>query len=301
MGPHLAPCTCLAAVFALSGAACAAARPAAGVAEMQGTTTAGDELAGWRHYDAGRRLVERGRTGEAVLEYGRAEDAFGDRYLVERSMAIYGRARALNLAGRCAEAYDAYHKYADFVRDHNPQSAKAALSVAESCQQVPADDAALTGVAVALRENDYERALALVERIQPTSRLSDAWRNYDLGAALVGLHRVDEALAAFETAEQRFDEAGEGARGAPLVEWSKARAFTDAGRCDDARRAYGAYARLVRQSNPTSVDWPSTPRRPAPESGPRGDERPRGRAGPRARLGGCQPGRLTTAARSLRR
>ena len=216
--------------------------------------TAGDELAGWRHYNEGKRLVDSGRTGEAVIEYGRAEDAFGDKYLVERSMAIYGRARALDLAGRCAEAYDAYHKYADFVSVSDPQSAKAAVSVAETCQQVPADDAALTGVTVALRENDYERALALVERIQPTSRLSDAWRSYDLGVALTGLRRTSEALAAFETAEQRFDQAGESARGAPLVQWSKARAFSEAGRCDDARRSYSAFARLVRPSDPKSAD-----------------------------------------------
>jgi hypothetical protein len=250
---QISPCALLAALFALSAAACGAARPSPGVAEMQGTT-AGDELAGWRHYDAAQRLSDRGRTAEAVVEYGRAETAFGDRYLVERSMAMYGGGRALDLAGRCAEAYGAYHRYADFVSITDPRSAKAALAVAGNCQQVPADDAALTGVTVALRESDYERALSLAERIEPTSRLADAWRNYDRGEALLGLLRTDEALVAFETAGQRFDEAGESARGLPLVQWSEARAFSEAGRCDEARRAYAAFARLVRASDPKSAD-----------------------------------------------
>ncbi len=162
----IAPVRCIAAAFALSATACGAARPSPGVAEMQGTT-AGDERAGWRHNDAGQRLADRGRTAEAVDEYGRAENAFGDRYLVERSMAMYGGARALDLAGRCAEAYDAYHRYADFVGASDPRSAKAALAVAGNCQQVPADDAALTGVTVALRENDYERALSWSNASRP--------------------------------------------------------------------------------------------------------------------------------------
>ncbi len=220
---------------------------------MQGKTS-GDEADGWRHYREGQRLVDDGRTREAAMEYRRAEDAFGDKYLVERSMAIYARARALDLAGRCTEAYDAYSDYADFVQVSDPASARAAMAVAATCQQVPADDTALTGVAVALRSSEYARALALVERIQPSSRLSDAWSQYDRGVALAGLHRTDEALGAFETAEQRFVEAGEAARGRPLVEWSVARALSEAGRCDDARRTFAAFARLVRESDPKSAD-----------------------------------------------
>ncbi len=239
--------------LALSTVGCGSVRPVEGVAEMQGKT-AGDEAEGWRHYNEGKRLVDGGRTREAEIEYRRAQDAFGDRYLVERSMAIYARARALDLAGRCPEAYDAYQEYADFVEVSDPASARAARSAAATCQQIPADDTALTGVAVALRSSDYARAMALVERIQPSSRLSDAWRNYDRGVALAGLHRTDEALGAFETAEQRFVEAGEGARGRPLVEWSKARTLSEAGRCDDARRTYGAFARLVRSTDPKSAD-----------------------------------------------
>jgi tetratricopeptide (TPR) repeat protein len=211
---------------------------------------AGDEVVGWRHYREGERLIESGRTREAADEYRRAEEAFGDKYLAERSMAIYARARSLDLAGRCTEAFDVYHEYADFVRGRDAESAKAALAVAQNCRQVPGDDSALTSVAIALRTRDHTRALALVERIEPSSRLSDAWRHYDRGEALTGLHRTDEAVAAFEMAEQRFAEAGEGARGRPLAEWSKGRALSEAGRCDEAVRTFDRYARLVRDSDP---------------------------------------------------
>ncbi len=236
------------AILALSGSACASERGSLGAASMQ--STAGDEVSGWRYYRAGERLVESGKTQDAAVEFRKAEEAFGDKYLVERSMAIYGRARALDLAGRCNEAQDTYHAYADFVGAREPASAKAALAVAATCRQVPADDAALTTVAVALRDGDYARALSLVERIEPSSRLGDAWRAYDRGEALAGLHRIDEALGSFETAEQRFADAGEGERGRPLVAWSKGRALVAAGRCDEAQRAFDGYARLVRERDP---------------------------------------------------
>ena len=222
------------------------------MADMQ-AETAGDEGGGWRHYREGERLIDSGRTGVAAAEYRRAEEAFGDRYLVERSMAIYARARALDLAGRCTEASDVYHEYADFVGAREAESAKAALAVAETCRQVPGDDSALTSVALALRIHDYARALSLVERIEPTSRLSDAWRHYNRGEALAGLHRTDEALAAFEVAEQRFAESGEGGRGRSLAEWSKGHALSAAGRCGEARQAFARYARLVRDSDPQSA------------------------------------------------
>jgi tetratricopeptide (TPR) repeat protein len=239
----------LAAVLALAGNACASERGGRGVTSMQ-PPSAGDSVSGWRYYRAGERLVESGKTQDAAVEFRKAEEAFGDKYLVERSMAIYARARALDLAGRCTEAQDIYHQYADFVADREPSSAKAALRVAATCREVPADDAALTTVALSLRDGDYSGALSLVERIQPSSRLGDAWRAYDRAQALVGLHRTDEALASFETAEQRFSEAGEGDRGRPLVEWAKGRALADAGRCAESKRAYDGYARLVRERDP---------------------------------------------------
>jgi hypothetical protein len=67
------------------------------------------------------------------------------------------------------------------------------------------------------------------------------------------LRRTDEALAAFELAEQRFEEAGEGARGRPLAEWGKGRALSEAGRCDEALRTFDRYARLVRDRDPQSA------------------------------------------------
>lgn len=245
----------LPAMLALSGIGCASGasgRGGMGVTAMQ-APSAGDATTGWRYYRDGERLVEGGNTQDAAIEFRKAEEAFGDKYLVERSMAMYGRARALDLAGRCNEAQDAYHAYADFVGAREPASAQAALQVAATCRQVPPDDAALTAVAVALRDGDYPRALSLTERIVPSSRLSDAWRAYDRGEALVGLHRIDEALDSFEVAEQRFADAGEGERGRPLVAWSKGRALVDAGRCAEGRRALDGYARLVQDRYPESA------------------------------------------------
>jgi tetratricopeptide (TPR) repeat protein len=242
----------LPAILALAGSACASERGSRGVASMQ-PPSAGDADSGWRYYRAGERLVESGKTQDAAVEFRKAEEAFGDKYLVERSMAIYGRARALDLAGRCTEAQDIYHQYADFVADREPASAKAALRVAATCRQVPADDAGLTTVALSLRDGDYGGALSLVERIEPSSRLGDAWRNYNRAEALVGLHRTEEALASFETAAVRFAEAGEGDRGRPLVAWAKGRALVAAGRCAEAQRAFESYARLVRERDPQSA------------------------------------------------
>jgi hypothetical protein len=54
-------------------------------------------------------------------------------------------------------------------------------------------------------------------------------------------------------AEQRFEEAGEGARGRPLAEWSKGRALSEAGRCDEALRTFDRYARLIRDHDPQSA------------------------------------------------
>lgn len=250
----------LPAILALATAACASTagskRP--GVTEMQAASSgtgasAGDEASGWRHIHAGERLADDGRTQAAALEFRRAEEAFGDKYLVERGMAIYARARALDLAGRCTEAYDIYHQYADFVGKRDPVSARAALAVAATCRQVPGDDAALNAVVLALREGEYGRALTLSERIEPGSRLGDAWRAYDRGEALVGLHRTDEAISSFETADQRFADAGEGFYGRPLVAWSKGRALVDAGRCAEARRALHDFARLVQDRDPESA------------------------------------------------
>lgn len=243
----------LPAVLALSAGACASGRGNMGVTAMQ-PPSAGDEATGWGHYRAGKRLVERGKTEEAAVEFRRAEEAFGDKFIVERSMAIYARGRALDLAGRCNEAQDVYHEYADFVRGREPASAHAALALAASCKQVPPDDAALTEAGVALRDGDYARALALTERIEPSSRLSDAWRAYDRGEALAGLHRTDEAIDSFETADQRFADAGDGDHGRPLVLWSKGRALVAAGRCAEARRAFDGYARLVQDRDPAGAE-----------------------------------------------
>lgn len=231
-----------------------AAHHATGVAEMQKAEvqrSEGDPA--WDAYTSAEALLEDGRTDDAAAAYRRAQALFGDRNLTGRSMAMYGEARAYDLAGRCFEAVMGYEKYAAFVRPREPRSARAAIDVARDCHEVPLGDPALTRTADALAASDYTRALALAERVEPATPTARAWVAYDRGEALTALRRTDEAVAAFRRAQDAFDEAGD-ARGRAVAAWGIARVLEEANRCDDARRAYVAYERLVRPTDARSAD-----------------------------------------------
>jgi tetratricopeptide (TPR) repeat protein len=73
------------------------------------------------------------RTDEAVASFRSAESSFGAGELRERSLAVYGQARALNDAVRCSEARAVYEEYADLVRATNPRDAAMALAYARDC------------------------------------------------------------------------------------------------------------------------------------------------------------------------
>lgn len=238
----------IAAGLAGSFVACAS-HHATGVAEMQGPSRS----TAWDQYEVAESLVQLGRTDDAVAEYRRAQQSFGDRNPVGQSMAIYGRARALDLAGRCRDAVPLYVEYATFVRRREPASAQAALSVARQCREVPPGDPALTQTADALAASDYPQALALAERVNPSTTTAQAWLDYDRGEALIGLRRTDEAVAALERAQESFDETGD-VRGRAAAAWGKARALEQAGRCPDAARAYVSYERLVRSTDPRAAE-----------------------------------------------
>jgi tetratricopeptide (TPR) repeat protein len=237
----------MAAGLALACGACAA-HQVPGVAEMQALSSG----AGWNEYRTADALVEEGRTDEAVGEYRRAQALFDDRNEAGRAMAVYARARAFDLAGRCGEAVATYHEYADMVRRGEPASADAALSVASDCRQWPSGEPGLTRAVRALGVGDYASALAILERVEPATPLASGWREYDRGEALTALRRTTEALLAFDRAEAHFAEAGD-ERGRADAVWGKARALEQAGRCPEAGRAYASYERLVRTTDPRAA------------------------------------------------
>jgi hypothetical protein len=87
----------------------------------------------WMDYYRAVALADLHRTNDAVEGFKKAELQF-DHGVRERSISIYGRARALNDAYRCKEAAGAYQDYADFVRPTDPRSADMALRIAADCK-----------------------------------------------------------------------------------------------------------------------------------------------------------------------
>jgi hypothetical protein len=92
----------------------------------------------WLEYDRGEALAGLGRTDEAVAAFHKAEARFRveseDR--AGESAAMWGRARALGDAGRCAEARQAFDEYAAFVRASDPAAAELAAVRSGECRPV---------------------------------------------------------------------------------------------------------------------------------------------------------------------
>jgi len=87
----------------------------------------------WATYDKATALSRLGMTDEAVQSFRVAEQQFspGDRWA--RSVAIYGRAHALEEARRCPEAKAAFAEYVAFVEKDDPTSAAMARRYASEC------------------------------------------------------------------------------------------------------------------------------------------------------------------------
>jgi tetratricopeptide (TPR) repeat protein len=77
------------------------------------------------------------------------------------------------------------------------------------------------------------------------------WAYYNQGDALARLKRVDEAVAAFQKAEQHFSSSDP--YGKSIAIYGRANVLDQAGRCDEARQAYGEYARFIRAEDPKSA------------------------------------------------
>ena len=180
----------------------------------------------WAHYDRAVALHHLMRTNDAIAAYRLAQSLFPRDDIKGRSIAIYGVARALEDAGRCTGASDAYAEFAAFIESSAPAAARMARSYAKECGQPHP------------RAGDATASLA--------------WLDYNRGVALSDAGRTDEAVRAFEAAAGGFA-ADEGVpRAGNTSGWGKsiavygvARALDNAGRCSEAIKAYQEYATLA--------------------------------------------------------
>ena len=205
----------------------------------------------WGHYDRAVALHRLRQTKQAVDAYREAEARFGDARW-GKSLAIYGRARAFDDAGRCDEAREAYEEFAALVQTSDPATADMARGYARLCRMDEAQpgDSVASNVAVAIVARDYARALSLADQAQATAdKAPRPWLDYNRGVALAGLQRTDEAVRAFQSAERGFA-AGDGGdlangRGRSLAIYGRARALDAASRCAEARKAYAEYTAIA--------------------------------------------------------
>jgi tetratricopeptide (TPR) repeat protein len=91
----------------------------------------------WLAYDRASALAGLGRTDEAVEAFRTAETRFHEHSDdAGRAVAIWGRARVLALAGRCAEAREAYEDYEAYVKLSDPRGAEMAARYAGECRAI---------------------------------------------------------------------------------------------------------------------------------------------------------------------
>lgn len=117
------------------------ARDYARALSLAETAPASQEPRPWLEYNRAVAFAELGKTDDAVQAFNAAERQFkasepqAPASARGRVVAIYGRARALDTAGRCAEAKRAYAEYAALV--HDREDAAAASRIAGQCGGTP--------------------------------------------------------------------------------------------------------------------------------------------------------------------
>lgn len=225
----------------------------------------------WLLYDKGAAQAGMGRLDWALETLREAEQRFATPH--ERSLAVYRRAIALELAGRCAEASTDLSRYAALVGRDQPTLADDALAHLKFCvpptpQQVAErqDREALELAAAndklhraeelssfsvrALAAGNYDMALAKAEAglaIAP----DDPWLLYNKGTALAGLERTDESLATLRRAERLFSSSN--VHGRSVAIYRRAMALEVAGRCEEEADELQRYAQLARPADPEFV------------------------------------------------
>jgi tetratricopeptide (TPR) repeat protein len=210
----------------------------------------------WLAYDRGSALVAMGQLDEGLPELRRAEQGFTNAH--DRSLAVYRGALALEQAGRCDEAAQAFDRYATLIRPESPKLADDALMHVNACvapipgvREAKVDS---TEAVYALTAGDFDKALKYAEaglRLVP----GDPWLQYTRGTALVdlGIDHGDPgrlALAAdvLKDSEQRFP-IGD-VRGRSIVVFRRSEAFESFGHCKEATAEMKRFAAMVKDSRP---------------------------------------------------
>jgi len=223
---------------------------------------AADSSNPWAYYDRAVALHDLRRTDAAVEAYRAAEARFGNAGQWGKSIAIYGRARALDDVGRCAEARAAYAEFAAFVQSSDPRAADMAGTYATECReaQTAIGDTSTSKATSLIIGRDYAAALTAIDEAarskEVANEASSPWLDYNRAIALSNLGRTDEAVQAFKKVEQQFAEtkASNTRWGTAIAIYGRARALSNAGRCREAKTAYEEYAAYVRPNDPKDAD-----------------------------------------------
>lgn len=124
-----------------------------------------------------------------------------------------------------------------------PRNVNAEPSTAQSA-------AMATRAAIADMNGNPEAALNLANQgIRADPR--DPWPYYNKGMALAELGETDAAIAALFAAENHF--AATDKWGRSIAKYGRAHAFSVAGRCVEARRAFEEYAAFVDKDDPLAA------------------------------------------------
>jgi tetratricopeptide (TPR) repeat protein len=86
----------------------------------------------WGYYNKGMALAATGETDAAVAALVAAEQHFAPTDRWGHSVAIFGRAHTLAMAGRCTDAKQAYDEYASLLHDDG-NAAEAARRYSSDC------------------------------------------------------------------------------------------------------------------------------------------------------------------------
>jgi tetratricopeptide (TPR) repeat protein len=87
----------------------------------------------WPYYDKAMALARVGEVDGALAAFGAAEQHFAPTDRWGRSVAVFGRAHTLAMAGRCTEAQQAFDEYAALNPD-DPNAAPLAQRYSADCR-----------------------------------------------------------------------------------------------------------------------------------------------------------------------
>ena len=88
----------------------------------------------WAYYDKAMALAQVGQLDRSLRAFAEAEQRYSATDRWGKSVAIYGRAHALDEAGRCNEAKKVFTDYASLIRQQDPKSADMAMKYATECR-----------------------------------------------------------------------------------------------------------------------------------------------------------------------